>query len=93
MKPLQNSPRPFNRFWFEGQLWFKWVETEKDLEELISIHREYKINPLKAHQKNGALGKALPAFGFYPEYTGEKTLEQYLKDQGYEKGNDTIPDL
>ena len=64
----------FRSFWFEGNLWFGWVNTQKQFDDLLSVY------PLALDAQRADSFKGGDKFGFRIECNGEETLGEWLND-------------
>jgi hypothetical protein len=71
----------FPKFWFEGNLYFGWVN---DFEDLKSVFEQYKGHLTRDEILDKAVNKddKLDEFGLRIEHRGNVTLRQYLTDKG-----------
>ena len=78
----------WKRFWFEGNLYFNWVESLEDWEKVKKIYGEqnYSLEDLvdKTHVcPNSGPGRD-PKYGFAIECSGDHTLRQFFEENGME---------
>ena len=79
----KNTPKPFPKFWFEGNQFFNWVENLDDLQKVFDAYKGFLT-------KDEVLDKAvnkdekLNEFGLRIEHKGDVTLRQFLTEHGIE---------
>ena len=76
--------KPFPRFWFEGNLFFAWVNNAEDLQKVFV---EYDGQATKDEILDKAVNLedgVLNNFGLRGEYNGNLTLRQFLTDNEVE---------
>lgn len=81
--------KQFPRFWFEGNLFFNWVENLDDLQRVFDAYDGYLT---KDEVLDKALNKddKLDEFGLRMEHKGSVTLRQFLNEKGIDWGNDGV---
>ena len=62
----------FHSFWFEGNRWFGWVNTQEQFDDLLSVY------PDARDAKQSATFKGGMKFGFRMECDGDLTLGDWL---------------
>ena len=67
-------------FYFEGNQFFKEISTKEDFELLKSIYPNFKEARQLMDQENNI---EKPSFGFYNEFRGKQTLEEWLQKDKY----------
>ncbi len=71
----------FKKFWFEGNLFFKYVENENDVKHLLTNYEGSYDVVLGAKLKDENLSPTeFPEFGLYAEHTGKITLKEWLTE-------------
>ncbi len=86
MKPIILTK--FKPFWFDGNLYFKKVDSPKEVKELM---KEYNNDYLTIRRARIMSGNSLPTtdiiphFGFYREYRGKTTLGLWIDAYDQEK--------
>lgn len=81
-----SSGESFPRFWFEGNQFFGWVESEMDLEELFERYNRIMTKDELCKSACNKEGSKEPVFGVKSEFSGKTTLKSYL-DKHLGKGN------
>jgi hypothetical protein len=81
-KNMSNTLNPWIRFWFEGNLFFDWINGPEDWQRLRDAYPDYSDERLLAAKRfNGA---SKPNFGFRMEHKGPGTLKDFFEDNGME---------
>lgn len=62
----------FKSFWFEGNLWFGWVNNQELFEDLLTVY------PNAGDAKRAENFKGGDKFGFRMECNGEETLRDWM---------------
>lgn len=66
-------------FWFEGNLYFDWVNNQNDWKRLLDIYSShYDINCILDAKNCPQSNK--PKYGFVIECSGNKTLREFFID-------------
>ena len=81
-KNMSNTLIPWTRFWFEGNLFFDWINGPKDWQRLRDAYPDYSDERLLAAKR--FFGASIPNFGFRIEHKGPGTLKDFFKDNGME---------
>ena len=81
MKKTEKAHTPdkvFKRFYFEGNLYFGWVENQDDWNDVKEEYKTHLVTEelLSARQR----WDKSDSFGFYSEYNVDYTLGDFLKD-------------
>ena len=76
-----NQEKKFPRFWFESNLYFRWVNSLNDLQIVFDAYNGY-MSPDDILDKAVNVGDKLDNFGLRTEHQGDVTLRQFLTDNG-----------
>jgi hypothetical protein len=73
----------FPRFWFEGNTFFYWVESEADLQRVFDNYKGH-MTPDKILDKArcSEYDLTIDNFGLRSEHTGKLTLRRFLSRNG-----------
>lgn len=72
----------FPIFWFEGNLWFNYVKSFEDLENVLKAYKGTETVDDFFDKAKNATHTEKPYYGFRRECDGEKTLRQFLIENG-----------
>ena len=79
---MSNTLIPWTRFWFEGNLFFGWINGPEDWQRLRDAYPDYSDERLFAAKR--FFGASKPNFGFRIEHKGPGTLKDFFEDNGME---------
>jgi len=66
-------------FWFDGNMYFKLIEVEEDLEELFKAYEGYMTPDEILDKAKNAVGSTIERnFGLRIEHRGDTTLREFL---------------
>jgi hypothetical protein len=71
---------PWVRFWFEGNLFFDWIDGPEDWQRLRDAYERYSDERLLGAER--FFGASIPNFGFRIEHKGPGTLKDFFEDNG-----------
>ena len=69
----------WRKFWFEGNHWFKWVNSPEDWEDLKKTYASVGTDIDKLMGTLRSDVAAFDKFGFAPECRGKETLGDFFK--------------
>jgi hypothetical protein len=79
---MSNTLTPWTRFWFEGNLFFGWINGPEDWQRLREEYSGKTDNQLLAAKR--FFGASKPNFGFRMEHKGPGTLKDFFEENGME---------
>lgn len=68
----------FIPFYFEGNLYFQYIQTPEDVKELLKAYDYKTLRQAKSLGSKKLSKKEKPSFGFYLEYDGLTTLGEWI---------------
>jgi len=81
-KNMSDTTNPWKPFWFEGNLFFDWINGPEDWRRLQDAYPGCSDEALLATKRfNGA---SIPNFGFRMEHKGPGTLKDFFEENGME---------
>ncbi len=75
--------KKWKKFWFEGNLWFYWVESGENWAKLLSIYytsEDIEENFILDNAKICENSKMNPKYGFTHECDGSKILREFFEE-------------
>jgi len=90
--------KEFPKFWFEGNLYFNWVNSQEDLQKVFELY-EGSMTPdeILDRSKNEQYLEKEPNYNTYglrsEHIHGDKTLREYLEEHGIILHKEFIPVL
>lgn len=71
----------FPRFWFEGNLYFNWVNSLDDMQKVFDAYKD-QMTKDEIVDKAVNTDAGMKNFGLRAEHKGTVTLRKFLKDHG-----------
>lgn len=72
----------WTRFWFEGNLFFDWVNNPEDWAKVKTAYADWSLDELLDKSREDPSRAEYPKFGLRIECKGDKTLREFFTENG-----------